>query len=153
MENGNPEQYAKTCIPWKRKLWGESEEHFGTEHKCAQITGGFYHSSLWGNWGLSDKETVSRLQLDGKLHFRCTLPTWWVSSELANSGPIRIHSGDILERTWHTPGNEWGQLPEWSSSWSEGLSEPNHANFWPRWPLRQQNIFYFTRSQIFLDFW
>ena len=59
------------------------------------------------------------------------------SSEPTNSGRLRIHSGDIPKRSWHKSGNEWRRFPEWSSYWSEGLSEPDYAKFWPRWPLRQ----------------
>ena len=29
--------------------------------------------------------------------------------EPANSGPLRSHSGDVPERIWHKPGNEWWQ--------------------------------------------
>ena len=44
--------------------------------------------------------------------------------------PLRNRSGDVPERIWHKPGNEWGRLPEWSSSWSEHLQKPDDTKVW-----------------------
>ena len=62
-----------------------------------------------------------------------------LSHEPANSGPFRNHSGYVPERIYYEPGNEWGRLPEWSSSWSRHLWQPDKAKFWPkRWPWHSQ---------------
>ena len=45
---------------------------------------------------------------------------------------IQGRSGDVPERIWRKPGNELGRLPEWSSSWSRHLSEPDDTQLWPR---------------------
>ena len=106
-------------------------------HKCYQITRGLYHAGFRGNRRKSNKEALTGVQKDEELLFRRSLPAWQVSSEPANSRPLRICSGDVPERIWHKPRKEWGRLSEWSSSWSKGLSEPEYAKFWPRWWLRQ----------------
>ena len=51
-----------------------------------------------------------------------------------NSGPLRSRSGVVPERIWLKPGNEWGQLPEGTPSWSRHLSEPDYRQLWhTRW--------------------
>ena len=86
------------------------------------------------------------------------LPNWWVPSEPANSGPLRI--GDVPERTWHKPENKWGWLPEWSSSWSKHLSQSDYTKLWPRRCLRQFSHIYCVRFEslsslpvVFCDLW
>ena len=70
-----------------------------------------------------------------KPHSRRVSTSWWLSHEPANSGPLWNRSGDVSERIWHKPGNEWGRLPEWSPSWSRHLPQPDDAKLWPRrWP-------------------
>ena len=49
---------------------------------------------------------------------------------------IQGHSRTAPEHTTYKPGNEWGRLPEWSSSWSGYLSESDNK-LWPRWHLWQ----------------
>ena len=66
----------------------------------------------------------------------CYLPTWLVSSEPTNPGPIRNHSRDIQEGTLRKPGTNWGRLPEWSSSWNECFSQLNNTRFRPERCLR-----------------
>ena len=67
---------------------------------------------------------------------------------------IQEHSGTVAEtypeRIWHKPGNEWGRLPEWSSTWSKHIQEPDNAKFWlGTW--RRQSLFgnNFQRWDIF----
>ena len=55
-----------------------------------------------------------------------------LSHEPANSGQIRNHSGDVPERIQYKPGNEWGRLLEWSSSWSRRLRQPDDVKVWPK---------------------
>ena len=64
-----------------------------------------------------------------------------LSHEPANSGQIRNNSGDVPECIWYKPGNEWGRLPEWSSSWSRHLRQPDDTKLWPKgspWHLLSQ---------------
>ena len=46
------------------------------------------------------------------------------------------HSGIVPGTSRNTnlekPGNEWGRLPEWSSSWSRPLPQPDYTKLWPR---------------------
>ena len=49
------------------------------------------------------------------------------------SGTFRNRSGNIPEHKRRKPGNEWGRLPEWSSSWSRHLPRPDYTKFWPNW--------------------
>ena len=45
------------------------------------------------------------------------------------------HSGNAPETSrniWHKPGNKWGRLPEWFSTWSGHLPQPDDAKLWPR---------------------
>ena len=45
---------------------------------------------------------------------------------------LQGHSGGLSEPIEYKPGNEWGRLPEWSSSWSGPLPQPDYAKLWPR---------------------
>ena len=84
----------------------------------------------------SDKKVLQGVQYDRELHFRCSIATWWVFSQPANTGPLRIRPRDIPERIWHKPRIESWQLLVWSSFWRKRLSESDYAKFWPRWLLR-----------------
>ena len=42
------------------------------------------------------------------------------------------HSGAHPERIRYKPGNEWGRLPEWSSSWSKFLPRSEGTKLWHR---------------------
>ena len=44
---------------------------------------------------------------------------------------LQGHSGGLSEPIEYKPGNEWGRLPEWSSSWSRPLPQPDYAKLWP----------------------
>ena len=59
---------------------------------------------------------------------------------LLNPGSLRIRYGDVQEQTWQKPGNEWRRLPEWSSSWSERLSEKDYTRLWLRWCSWQKQV-------------
>ena len=48
------------------------------------------------------------------------------------SRPLRHRSGGGPVRIRHKPGNKRGRLPEWSSSWSRYLPEPDDTKLWPR---------------------
>ena len=65
---------------------------------------------------------------------------------------VQGHSGDVPERIWLKPGNEWGQLTEWSSSWSRHLSEPDYTQLWPRrWPRQLPKLLTVFCFSIFFD--
>ena len=73
------------------------------------------------------------MQWGGESHFRRSILTWRVCSDSTSSGPLRIRSGDVPKHTTRrNPGSDWRQLPEWSSSWSKGLSHSVYTKFWPR---------------------
>ena len=63
----------------------------------------------------------------------------------ASSGPLWNHCGDVPERIWHKPGDEWGWLPKWASTWSRCLPEPGHTKLWPRSCSRHQPV---LRSKV-----
>ena len=66
-----------------------------------------------------------------KLHER-------VSSEPTDTDALRSRSGNIPEHKRGKPGNEWGRLPEWSSSWSRHLPQLDYTKLWPRsWPWQK----------------
>ena len=113
-------------------MWGTSWEQFGTKLDCYQIIRGLHNSSFWGIWGNNFKKVVSRVQQDRKLHIRRVITSWRLSHGPANSGPLRNRSGDVPQRIWHKPGNKWGRVPEWSSSWSRHLPQSNDVKLGPR---------------------
>ena len=59
--------------------------------------------------------------------------------EPATTGTLRNHSGALPERIKYKPGNQWGRLPEWSSSWSGLLPRTDDTKRWPRKGPRQYN--------------
>ena len=62
---------------------------------------------------------------------------------------LQGHSGALLEHIEYKPGNEWGRLPEWSSSWSGPLPQPVDTKLWPRrWPRHSAKKFL-----VFKRFW
>ena len=55
------------------------------------------------------------------------------------SGPIQNSSGDVPEHIRHKPGNEWGRRPDWSSSWSRHLPQPDDTK------LPEETSYKYTR--------
>ena len=45
---------------------------------------------------------------------------------------ITTHSRTVPEHKRGKPGNEWGRLPEWSSSWSRHLPRPDYTKLRPK---------------------
>ena len=60
-----------------------------------------------------------------------------ISLEPTDNDAFRNCSGNIPEHKRGKPGNEWGRLPEWSSSWSRHLLRPDYPKLWPRRMLWQ----------------
>ena len=58
---------------------------------------------------------------------------FWIRSYQATPDPLRRFPGTRR----HKPVNEYGRLPEWSSSWGERLSESDYTKLWPSWMLRR----------------
>ena len=58
-----------------------------------------------------------------------------MSLERRDTNALQNRSGNIPEHKHGKPGNEWGRFPEWSSSWSRHLPQPDYTKIWPRnWP-------------------
>ena len=66
---------------------------------------------------------------------------------------LQGHSGGLSEPVKYKPGNEWGRLPEWSSSWSRPLPRSDDAKLWPRrWPWHLAIAFFCSSICVnFLD--
>ena len=62
---------------------------------------------------------------------------------------LQGHSGALPERIKYKPGNEWGRLPEWSSSWSGLLPRSDGTKLWPRKGLRLR-LSFSSSSNLFL---
>ena len=103
-----------------------------TQALLDQIAGGLHNSSFRGNWGKGHKKVVKGVQQNRKPHPRCTSAARRFSYEPTTTRWLRNHSGAHPERIRYKPGNEWGRLPEWSSSWSKSLPRSEGTKLWHR---------------------
>ena len=90
------------------------------------------HTSFWGDWKQSHWKTVPEVQLDRVPHFGRSVLITRISLEPTDTDAFRNRSGNIPERKCGKPGNEWGRLPEWSSSSSRHLPQRDYTKLWPR---------------------
>ena len=64
-----------------------------------------------------------------------------MSLERRDTNALQNRSGNIPEHKHGKPGNEWGRFPEWSSSWSRHLPQPDCTKIWPRnWPRHGDKV-------------
>ena len=84
------------------------------------------------------QKTVPGVQQDRVPHFGCSVWSRRISLEPTDTDALRNRSGNIPEHKRGKPENEWGRLPDWASSWSRHLPQPDYTKLWPRrWTWQQ----------------